>query len=159
MNLEVETREYVAVLKDMAEQGHEVSMTVAGTSMEPFLHHNRDKIYFRKTDGTIKKGDMVFYQRKTGAYVMHRVMKVKKQQYYMAGDHQTFFEGPIEKKQIFAKVVSVEKDGVWLTEKDKLWKFYAIWWRRLFFVRRVINTLKRIIRLIVSCDAIEKRKL
>ena len=145
MNLEVDTREYVAVLKEMVEQGLEVSMTISGTSMEPFLPHNRDKIYFRKPDGTIKKGDLVFYQRESGAYVMHRVMKVKRQQYYMAGDHQTFLEGPIEKKQIFAKVVSVEKDGVWLTEEDKLWKFYAIWWRRLFWVRKVANKLKRII--------------
>ena len=145
MNLELDTREYVSVLKDMVEQGMEVSMTVAGTSMEPFLVHNRDKIYFRKPEGTIKKGDMVFYQRETGAYVMHRVMKVKKQQYYTAGDHQTFLEGPIGKKQIFAKVVSVEKDGVWMTEEDKLWKFYAVWWRRLFWVRKVVNKLKRII--------------
>ena len=145
MNLELDTREYVSVLKDMVEQGMEVSMTVVGTSMEPFLVHNRDKIYFRKPEGTIKKGDMVFYQRESGAYVMHRVMKVKKQQYYMAGDHQTFLEGPIEKKQIFAKVVSVEKDGVWLTEEDKLWKFYAVWWRRLFWLRKVVNKLRRII--------------
>ena len=145
MNLELDTREYVSVLKDMVEQGMEVSMTVVGTSMEPFLVHNRDKIYFRKPVGTIKKGDMVFYQRESGAYVMHRVMKVRKQQYYMAGDHQTFLEGPIEKEQIFAKVVSVEKDGVWLTEQEKLWKFYAVWWRRLFWVRKVVNKLKRII--------------
>jgi hypothetical protein len=145
MNLELDTREYVSVLKDMVEQGMEVSMTVVGTSMEPFLVHNRDKIYFRKPVGTIKKGDMVFYQRESGAYVMHRVMKVRKQQYYMAGDHQTFLEGPIEKEQIFAKVVSVEKDGVWLTEQEKLWKFYAVWWRRLFRVRKVVNKLKRII--------------
>ena len=145
MNLKVDTREYVSVLKEMVEQGHEVSMTVAGTSMEPFLVHNRDKIYFKKPDGTIKKGDMVFYRRETGAYVMHRVIKVKKQQYYMAGDHQTFLEGPIKKKQIFAKIVSVERDGEWLTENDKLWKFYAVWWRRLFWIRKVVGKLKRII--------------
>ena len=76
---------------------------------------------------------------------MHRVIKVKKQQYYMAGDHQTFLEGPIKKKQIFAKVVSVERDGEWLTENDKLWKFYAVWWRRLFWIRKVVGKLKRII--------------
>lgn len=145
MNLEVDTREYVAVLKEVVEQGYEVSMTVAGVSMEPFLVHNRDKIYFRKPEVTIQKGDMVFYQRETGAYVMHRVMRVKKQQYYMAGDHQTFLEGPIEKKQIFAKVVSVERNGVWLTEEDKCWKFYAVWWRRLLWIRKVVNMLKRII--------------
>ena len=76
---------------------------------------------------------------------MHRVMKVKKEQYYMAGDHQTFLEGPIKEKQIFAKIVSVERAGSWLTEEDKLWKFYAGWWRRLFWVRKAINKLKRII--------------
>lgn len=145
MNVEVDTREYVTVLKEMVEQGMEVSMTIFGTSMEPFLIDKRDKIYFRKTEDPIKKGDMVFYQRKTGEYVMHRVLKVRKHQYYLAGDHQTFLEGPIEAQQIFAKVISVERAGVWLTEKDRLWKFYAGWWRRLFWVRKVGNKLKRVI--------------
>lgn len=145
MNVEVDTREYVTVLKEMVEQGMEVSMTIFGTSMEPFLIDKRDTIYFRKTEDPIKKGDMVFYQRKTGEYVMHRVLKVRKQQYYLAGDHQTFLEGPIEAQQIFAKVISVERAGVWLTEKDRLWKFYAGWWRRLFWVRKVGNKLKRVI--------------
>ena len=145
MHVEVDTREYVGVLKNLVEEGMEVSMTVAGTSMEPFLIDKRDKIYFRKTEDPIKKGDMVFYQRKTGEYVMHRVLKVRKHQYYLAGDHQTFLEGPIEAQQIFAKVISVERAGVWLTEKDRLWKFYAGWWRRLFWVRKVGNKLKRVI--------------
>ena len=145
MNFEVDTREYVTALKEMVEQGMEVSMTIFGTSMEPFLIDKRDKIYFRKPEGEIKKGDMVFYRRESGAYVMHRVMKVKKHQYYLTGDHQTFLEGPIESTLIFAKVVAVERAGVWLTEKDRLWKFYAGWWRRLFWVRKVGNKLKRII--------------
>lgn len=145
MNVAIDTREYVAVLKEMTEQGQEVAMTVSGTSMEPFLIHERDRIYFRRPDGPIQKGDMVFFQRKTGAYVMHRVMKAREGQYYLAGDHQTFLEGPIEAQQIFAKVVSVERAGVWLTEKDALWKFYAGWWRRLFMVRKVVNKLKWII--------------
>ena len=145
MNVDVDTREYVSVLKEMVEQGMEVSMTVSGTSMEPFLIHNRDRIYFQKPNGPIKKGDMVFYRRKSGAYVMHRVMRVKNNQYYLAGDHQTFIEGPIEVTQIFAKLVSVERAGVWLTEEDRIWRFYADWWRRLFWVRKVGNKLKRII--------------
>lgn len=145
MNVEIDTREYVAALKEMVEQGMEVSMTVSGTSMEPFLIHGRDRIYFQKPEGTIKKGDMVFFQRKTGEYVMHRVMKVRNCQYYLAGDHQTFLEGPIEETQIFAKVVSVERAGVWITEEECIWKFYANWWRRLFWVRKVANKFRRII--------------
>lgn len=146
MSIEVDTREYVAVLKEMVGQGMEVSMTVSGTSMEPFLMDHRDRIYFRKPEGALKKGDMVFFQRENGAYVMHRIMKVRKQQYYLAGDHQTSLEGPIEEKQIFAKVVSVERAGAWLTEEDRLWKFYGGLWRRLFWVRKVVNKLKRIIK-------------
>ena len=145
MNVAVDTREYVSVLKEMTEQGLEVATTVSGTSMEPFLLHERDRIYFRRPEGPIQKGDMVFFQRKTGEYVMHRVMKVRKGQYYLAGDHQTFLEGPIEAQQIFAKVVSVERAGVWLTEQDALWKFYAGWWRRLFLVRKVVNKVKWVI--------------
>ncbi len=145
MNVEVDTREYVTVLKEMVAQGMEVSATIFGTSMEPFLKDKRDRIYFRNTEGTIKKGDMVFFQRKTGEYVMHRVMRIRNHQYYMAGDHQTFLEGPIETTQIFAKVVSVERAGVWLTEEDRIWKFYANWWRRLFWLRKVGNKLKRVI--------------
>ena len=145
MNVDVDTREYLSVLKEMVEQGMEVSMIVSGTSMEPFLIHNRDRIYFQKPEGPIKKGDMVFFQRKTGEYVMHRIMKVRDHQYYLAGDHQTFLEGPIEESQIFAKVVSVERAGVWLSEDDRIWKFYAVWWRRLYWVRKVVKKLKRII--------------
>ena len=145
MNVNVDTREYVSVLREMVDQGMEVSMTIAGTSMEPFLIHRRDKIYFRRPEGKIKKGDMVFFQRATGEYVMHRVMKVRKGKYYLAGDHQAFMEGPIDEQQIFAKVVSVERDGKWLTEKDPLWKFYAGWWRRGFVVRKVVNKVKWVI--------------
>lgn len=145
MNVDVDTREYVAVLKEMVDQGMEVSMTVSGTSMEPFLIHNQDRIFFQKPKGPIKKGDMVFFQRKTGEYVMHRIMRVRDHRYYLAGDHQTFLEGPIEESRIFAKVVSVERAGVWLSEDDRVWRFYAVWWRRLFWVRKVVNKLKRII--------------
>lgn len=145
MNIEVDTREYVTALKEMVEQGMEVSMTVFGTSMEPFLIHNRDRIYFQQPKEPIKKGDMVFFQRKTGEYVMHRIMKVKNQQYYLAGDHQTFLEGPIERSQIFAKIIAVERDGVWLSEESIIWKFYAGWRRRAYLIRKVGNKLKRII--------------
>ena len=120
-------------------------MTISGTSMEPFLIHNRDRIYFQIPKEPIKKGDMVFFQRKTGEYVMHRIMKVRANQYYLSGDHHTFLEGPIEKTQIFAKVVSVERNGVWLSEEDYIWKFYADWWRRAYWARKVGNKLKRII--------------
>lgn len=63
----VDTREYVSVLRELTEAGHEVSMLISGNSMSPFLAHERDTIWFKRPDRELKKGDMVFYQRKAGS--------------------------------------------------------------------------------------------
>ena len=144
--IDVSTREYMSVMREMTDQGHEISMTIVGTSMEPFLVHMRDKICFRKPERPLKKGDMVFYQRMSGEYVMHRIHRIEKNGYYLAGDHQTTLEGPIHRKQIFAIVTEAERNGMWIDQGDRVWKFYAGCWRKLFWVRKMINKLKRIIQ-------------
>ena len=39
-------------------------------------------VCFKKKDRKLKKGDMVFFQRSNGQYVMHRICKVKQGKYY-----------------------------------------------------------------------------
>ena len=63
---------YIPVLKELVEEGKEVSMMISGSSMNPFLIHQRDYILMRKPERELKVGDMVFFQRNDGAYVMHR---------------------------------------------------------------------------------------
>lgn len=67
----VDTQEYVSTLRALAEEGHEVSMLIAGSSMTPFLCHLRDRIFFAVPDRPLRRGDMVFYQRASGQYVCH----------------------------------------------------------------------------------------
>lgn len=69
-----------------------MSMLIAGSSMAPFLCHNRDYIYFTRPERELRRGDMVFYQRDGGRYVMHRIYKIKPDGYYMVGDAQTQIE-------------------------------------------------------------------
>lgn len=73
----VDTRTYVGMLRELTDAGKEVSLIIAGSSMAPFLVHHRDTIYFSKPNSPLKKGDMVFYQRTDGQYVMHRIYKIK----------------------------------------------------------------------------------
>ena len=56
----VDTRAYVSVLRELVKEGKEVSMLIAGSSMAPFLVHQRDYIYFKKPERNLRKGDMVF---------------------------------------------------------------------------------------------------
>lgn len=134
----IDTRTYVGMLRELTEAGKEVSLIVAGSSMAPFLVHHRDTIYFSKPNSPLKKGDMVFYQRTDGQYVMHRIYKVKGKEFYMVGDAQADIEGPLNKKQIFARVTKVRRKGKLILPGDFWWWFFAKVWLNLVPVRPFI---------------------
>lgn len=124
----VDTVEYVSMLRELTEEGQEVSMLIAGNSMSPFMIHQRDYITFRKPDRPLKKGDMVFFQRKTGQYVMHRICRVKPEGYYIVGDAQQQIEGPVAREQIFAIITAVKRKEQWIRPGDFWWEFFRGPW-------------------------------
>lgn len=137
----VDTNEYVTVLRELAGEGRVVSMLVAGSSMSPFLCHKRDYIYFTKPDRELRRGDMVFYQRDTGQYVMHRIYKRKKDDYYMVGDAQTQIEGPLRGDQIFARIIKVKRKGRIIEPGNFWWEFFEHVWIRIIPMRKVTEKL------------------
>ena len=138
---QVDTREYVSVLREIAEEGKVVSMLIAGSSMAPFLCHNRDYIYFTKPERELRRGDMVFYQRDSGQYVMHRIYRVKHEGYYMVGDAQTQIEGPLRRDQIFAVITQVKRAGKMIRPGDFWWEFFEHIWIRIVPARRTVMAL------------------
>ena len=74
----VDTREYVSALRELVREGKEVSMIISGSSMAPFLIHARDSICFKAPWREPQRGDMVFYERPGGQFVMHRILLKKK---------------------------------------------------------------------------------
>lgn len=135
----VDTNEYVSALRELAEEGRVVSMLIAGSSMSPFLCHNRDYIYFTRPDRELRRGDMVFYQRDTGQYVMHRIYKKKTDGYYMVGDAQTQIEGPLRRDQIFARIIKVKRKGKILRQGNFWWEFFEHVWIRIIPLRKVVE--------------------
>ena len=134
----VDTREYVSVLRELVEEGREVNMVVWGSSMTPFLGHGRDTIFFAAPERELRRGDMVFYQRDTGQFVIHRIWKVKKYGYYIVGDAQTIIEGPIRRDQIFARITKVNRKGKMISNGDFWWEFFEKVWIRMVPLRPVI---------------------
>ena len=131
----VDINTYLPVLVDLAEQGQTVSLTITGNSMSPFLVHGRDQISFRKPEGPLKRGDMALFQRRNGAYIMHRICRVDPEgNYYLVGDGQQNIEGPIAPEQIRGVVIRVCRKGTWLGPGDFWWRFFAgpwLWLRPL----------------------------
>ena len=134
----VNTKEYVSVLQELTDAGKEVSMMISGSSMSPFLIHQRDMVCFKKPDRRLKRGDIVFFQRENGQYVLHRIRKVKPEGYYIVGDAQTQMEGPVREEQIFGLVTKVKRKGTWIKPGDFWWEFFAGVWLRILPCRRMI---------------------
>lgn len=134
----INTREYVGLLKQLVEEGETVSMRIVGSSMSPFLIHDRDLITFKAPERELKKGDMVFFQRESGQYVMHRIYAVKPDGYYMVGDAQTEIEGPISREQIFAVIIKVRRKDKWMEPGDFWWNFFERVWINIIPVRKAV---------------------
>lgn len=135
------TREYITILRSLVDEGREVNMHVLGSSMAPFVVHERDVIYFKRPERKLRKGDIAFFQRKNGQYVVHRIYKIKGNQYYFVGDNQTVIEGPIDEGQIFATVTRVKRKGKMIGPGNFWWEFFARVWIRIIPVRAFLARL------------------
>lgn len=142
----VETESYINTIREMINEGHEVPLLITGNSMQPFLVHRRDTLLIKKPQMPLQKGDMVFYQRKNGQFVMHRIYRVRQTDcgewmYYMVGDAQREIEGPIEEAMIFGHISRVRRKGRWIGKGDFWWEFFEHVWIRMIPFRRLIISI------------------
>lgn len=133
----IDTQEYMEMIRALLEDGQEVSMIVTGNSMRPFLKHGRDKICMKKTDRKLRKGDIVFYRRENGQYVMHRILKCGDQSYTLLGDGQIVPESGIRQEQIFARITKVQVRGKWIGSENFRWRFFEHIWIRFWGIRKL----------------------
>lgn len=146
-NRTVDTFQWMAVVRELLEEGKEVPVTVTGGSMSPFLVHGRDTVLVKKAAGPFRKGDILFYQRPSGQYVLHRVVKTDADgDLYFAGDAQTAIEGPVSVDCVFGMVERVRRKERLIQKGELLWQFFSVVWIVLLPVRRKIIRLWGILR-------------
>ncbi|MCR5665227.1 MAG: S24/S26 family peptidase [Eubacterium sp.] len=133
----VDTNEYVTMLKEIIEEGHQVSMIISGNSMSPFLISRRDEVQLNPLRKPLKAGDIVFYTRPGGQYVLHRIHHIGKDGLYIIGDNQIEMEGPVPKEAVFAVVTAVKRKGIVYEPGDFWWWFFAHVWRHMIWYRKM----------------------
>ena len=140
----IDTDTYMGVLKELVLEGQQVSLLITGNSMSPFMIDKRDKIVISPIKSPLKVGDMAFFQRITGQYVMHRIQYVRKnektgkEEYYFLGDAQYITEGPIQKEQIFGVITKVCRKEKWIGPGNFWWEFFRCVWLKIVPFRRKI---------------------
>jgi Predicted transcriptional regulator len=132
------------VIGELLDGGQNVRIVVTGTSMYPFLRENIDHVELQKADcNNIRRGDIVLYIRRSGEYILHRVLKKDNGQFNMIGDNQQWIEGPIYPDQVVASVASVFRNGKKIECGGIGWKILSLMWLNIIPVRGKANCVLR----------------
>ena len=132
-------------IREIVEAGGTVRLVVTGKSMLPVLMEKRDSVILEKP-GTLKKGDIVLYRRTNGDYVLHRIVKIKKDGMGMCGDNQKLVEFPIMPEQIIATCSAIIRKGRRIEKNNLAYRFMVFVWINLIPLRPQIYRLAKNIR-------------
>lgn len=119
--------------------------TNVGVSMLPLLRQRRDIIEIRKKQGRCKKYDVVLYKR-GNKYVLHRILKVRENDYVIVGDHCIRREFGITDDQILGVMTRVIRDGKSIYPTDWKYRLYVHLWCDFYPVRALILYVKSVLR-------------
>ena len=117
---------------------------IKGTSMNPMLYENRDKVLIKKVDKRLKKGDVALYKRGE-TYILHRVMRVYENSYTFCGDNQIFFEYGVKDEDVLGVLTAYYKGNKFI-ELDKSFKYklYLFFYAKNTFTRKIRALFKKI---------------
>ena len=133
--------EYTSYEAELKEKGI-IIHTKKGTSMMPLLREDRDVMIIERPNGRLKKYDVPLYKRPNGQYVLHRILKVRENDYVICGDHCVIKEYGITDDQIIGVLTGVIRDGKQISVTDRGYRFYTHLWCDFFYIRVTILRIK-----------------
>ena len=125
MRNEVELSELLPLMEEVIGAGETFRFYPRGTSMQPMLLAGRDSVVLGKAEN-VRAGDVLFYRRDDGAFVLHRLVGIHKGIYTMCGDHQhVFVEHGIRPDQVLFKLVAFYTGEDYHSVEDEEYKEYT----------------------------------
>ena len=121
----------ISLICESLKCGQDVIFSPRGASMLPTIKEGRDKVTLSPAPEKLKRGDIAFYKRENGQFVLHRVVRARGD-YVFCGDSQFSLERGIKKEQIIAICSHINRDGKDVYSGSLLWKMFAA---RVGFVR------------------------
>ena len=120
--------------------------TNVGDSMMPLIKQGRDVLVISVVNGRLKRYDIPLYKRDSGQYVLHRILKVRKNDYVICGDNRCNKEYGITDRHIIGVLSGIIRDGREIPVTDIKCRIYAHLWCDLFPVRVLIIRIRQIFK-------------
>lgn len=137
-------------MREALDSNGEVSFISPGTSMLPTIRDRKDTVTLVRPQGKLKKGDVPFYRRDNGQYILHRIIYVNGDTYVTRGDNQWTNEYNVTDDQIIGVLKSIERSGKIYSVEDKKYKLYLLLLPLIRWVYRIYRALKRRIKAFVK---------
>lgn len=142
MSERISLNDMAPVIREALDENGEVSFVSAGRSMLPMIRDRQDTITLIKPKKAVKPGDVVFYQRDNGKFVLHRVMFINSGMFVMRGDNQWDYEYNIRNDQIIGILKCFERDGKVHNVTDRDYLMYVKFLPVIRFVRKTYYGFK-----------------
>ena len=135
MNDRITGDEFCAVMTEAFARGQQLRFTPTGVSMLPMLDGKNDTVTFAPPPPRLKKYDVAFYRRKSGQYVLHRMVGFTRDGgYIFSGDGQFYYEYGITDEEILALTVRFTHAGKEHSTDDLSYRIYI---RRMMLKKRL----------------------
>ncbi len=129
--------------EEYLEKNGSMTYSNVGTSMMPLLKQGRDLFTVTKKDSErCRKYDVVLYRRPPDKYVLHRVVKVRENDYVILGDNCINKEYGITDDDILGVMTSFVHKGKQHTVNDMTYRIYSHLWVDLSFFRVKLKKLR-----------------
>ena len=125
-----------SIEENLAANGVHVS-TTSGYSMYPMLSDRRDRVVILPVEGKrLKRYDLPLYKRPDGKYVLHRILRVKKDHYVIRGDN-TYQLERVPFEWVIGYVSEFYRKSRHVSAQSRMYRFYAAFWHMIYPLRRV----------------------
>ena len=132
--------------EEVLDKDGELIFTNVGYSMYPLIRQREDILRIVKTD-TYKKGDIVLYKSNVDHYVLHRILKIKKDKIILAGDYNYFKDKPITKNMILGLLTTITKKDGKIIELSKDKKARRFFYTNFFHIKAFFQIIGKILHL------------
>lgn len=124
--------------EDILKEKGRLVLTAEGFSMLPCIHPITDVLFLEQPKEKIRPLQVILYKRKSGGYVLHRVMEVREEGCVLCGDNQYKKEYGIQDSQILGVLKGFYRGEVYVDcEKSRGYQRYVKLWCSPFFPRRI----------------------
>ncbi len=131
----------MASFEEELERSGKIIYRNAGVSMRPLIKQDRDILIITKPEGRLKKYDIPLYKKNTH-YVLHRIVKVRENDYVILGDNCLRKEYGITDDQIIGVLTSLVRNGKEVDFNSFGYRFYSRVWYVLYPVRVIFMKAK-----------------